>query len=89
MSRIAFMFKVLKTMYEEETLDVSYLFSSSNPYKAGGPASLVYKFIPSLYTSSETHVLISNFSVSGLGTRFSNGLVNLSVMLVPTLFSTL
>ena len=79
MSRLAFMFQVLKTMYREETLDVSYLYNSSNPHKAGGPSSLIYMVIPSVYTPSETYLLLSNFSFSGLGMQLSSGVVNISL----------
>ncbi len=76
MSRVAFMFMVLKAMYDEETLNVNELLSSSNPYKAGGPASLLYTFVPTAQISYEHSLLLGNFAFNGLSSTsvafFSN-----------------
>jgi len=89
MSRLAFMFQVLKAMYKEDSLDVSYLYSSSNPYKAGGPSSLLYMFVPSVNTSVEIFSSLSQFSFAGVGVQTSNLLASLNTLVGPSFTSVL
>lgn len=79
------MFMVLKTMYKEETLNVSELLSSSNPYKAGGPSSLLYTFVPTSQPHYESTLILGNFSFSGVNARVSSFVADFASIAAPYL----
>lgn len=78
MSRVSFMFSVLKMMVEDQSLDIRHLFGSPEPL--AGPSTLIDQLIPSTRskpintyvwdTEQLTYVMTSSFSFNFNGSSF-------------------
>ena len=84
MSRVSFMFGVLKMMWEDGSADVSHLLGSSATFNTGGPLRLVNTFVPTQNLS----LSYSNFTFqSGVSASFFRFDSQALVTTVRSLFS--